>query len=118
MGQCGINSMALPPILFAGSKEVQGVVVDDVIAGRKNISLAISEPTAGSDVSNIRLTGERHGDDFIVNGQKKWITGGHIADYFTLVTRTGGAGPGGISLLLVDGASPGIKVRKMQTQFD
>eukprot|EP00930_Biecheleria_cincta_P046965 TRINITY_DN32488_c0_g1_i1.p1 TRINITY_DN32488_c0_g1~~TRINITY_DN32488_c0_g1_i1.p1 ORF type:complete len:432 (-),score=69.18 TRINITY_DN32488_c0_g1_i1:37-1332(-) len=118
LGQCGINSMALPPVLFAGSKEVQSMVVDDVISGRKNISLAISEPTAGSDVANIRATAVREGDSYRVNGQKKWITGGHIADFFTLAVRTGGAGNKGLSLLLVDARSPGIDVRKMETQFD
>jgi alkylation response protein AidB-like acyl-CoA dehydrogenase len=118
LGQLSINSMAFPPILSAGSKHIQDMVVPDVIAGHKNISLAISEPTAGSDVSAIRMTAEQQGEEFVVNGQKKWITGGHIADFFTLVARTGKAGPGGISLLLVDAKSPGIKVRKMETQFD
>lgn len=118
MGQVGINSMALPPILFAGSKALQDLVVPGVIAGRQNISLAISEPTAGSDVANIRATAERVGNHYIVNGQKKWITGGHIADFFTLVVRTGGPGPAGLSVLVVDAKSPGIHVRKMKTQFD
>jgi len=118
MGQCNINSMALPPILFAGSKAVQDLVVDGVIAGNKNIALAISEPTAGSDVAAIRATAVREGAGFRVNGQKKWITGGHMADYLTLAVRTGGPGNKGISLLLVDKASPGITVRKMATQFD
>lgn len=118
MGQCNINSMALPPILSAGSESVQAAVVDDVIAGRKNICLAISEPTAGSDVANIRMTASREGDYYKVNGQKKWITGGHMADYFTLVVRTGGAGGKGLSLLLVDAKSKGIAIRKMLTQFD
>jgi len=118
MGQCGINSMALPPIMTVGSKHVQDLVVDCVFAGEKNISLAISEPTAGSDVANIRLTAVREGDKYRVNGQKKWITGGHIASYFTLVTRTSGPGAKGISLFLVDATTPGITVRKMETQFD
>jgi len=53
-----------------------------------------------------------------VNGLKKWITGGLYADFFTLACRTGDAGMGGISLLLVDRNSPGLSVRKMETQFD
>jgi len=118
MGQCSINSMALPPIMCAGSKALQDAVVPGVIAGDKNIALAISEPAAGSDVSAIRLTAKREGDAYRVNGQKKWITGGHVADYFTLVARTGGPGPKGISLLLVDSKSSGISIRKMETQFD
>lgn len=120
LGQISINSMALPPIMTVGSKHVQDLVVQEVISGRKNISLAISEPTAGSDVSAIRLTGERKpdGKTFVLNGQKKWITGGLMADFFTVVARTGGPGAAGISLLLVDAKSPGIEIRKMQTQFD
>mmetsp|Transcript_118913 Transcript_118913/g.296683 ORF Transcript_118913/g.296683 Transcript_118913/m.296683 type:complete len:439 (+) Transcript_118913:68-1384(+) len=121
MGQCGINSMALPPVLFAGSEEVQAEVVDDVIAGRKNISLAISEPSAGSDVAGLRATAVREGDFYRVSGQKKWITGGHIADFLTLAVRTGGSTSGGqgVSLLLVDvKRTPGIEIRKMETQFD
>lgn len=117
MGQCGINSMALPPILFAGSRRVQDLVVDDVLAGRKNISLAISEPTAGSDVAALRATATREGEAYRVNGQKKWITGGHMADFLTLAVRTG-AGSKGISLLLADAKAPGIEIRKMETQFD
>lgn len=118
MGQVGINSMAIPPVLFAGSERIQDLVVDDVLSGRKNISLAISEPTAGSDVASIKATAVREGNEFRINGQKKWITGGHMADFFTLAVRTGGPGNKGISLLLVDAKSPGIDIRKMQTQFD
>lgn len=118
LGQCGINSMALPPVLFAGSPLVQSQVVDEVIQGRKNISLAISEPSAGSDVANLRTSAVLEKDVYVVNGQKKWITGGHMADFFTLAVRTGKAGPGGISLLLVDAKTPGFRVRKMDMQFD
>eukprot|EP00913_Durusdinium_trenchii_P026529 g24889.t1 len=97
-------------------------VVDEVIAGRhsdegegaeggKNISLAISEPSAGSDVANIGASAVAEKDVYVVNGQKKWITGGHMADYFTLAVRTGAAGAGGLSLLLVDARTPGVRVR-------
>mmetsp|Transcript_89031 Transcript_89031/g.157692 ORF Transcript_89031/g.157692 Transcript_89031/m.157692 type:complete len:434 (-) Transcript_89031:311-1612(-) len=118
MGQAGINSMALPPVLTVGSRHVQDMVVDPVISGQKNISLAISEPSAGSDVANIKLTAWREGDFYVVNGQKKWITGGNMADFFTLACRTGGAGGKGLSLLVVDRNTAGIDVRKMKTQFD
>jgi alkylation response protein AidB-like acyl-CoA dehydrogenase len=116
----GINSMALPPILLAGSQAIKDRVVRDVITGKKNICLAISEPYAGSDVAGIRCTAQKDpsGKFYLVNGLKKWITGGHMADYFTLACRTGGKGMTGISLLLVDRNTPGLSVRKMATQFD
>ena len=55
--------------------------------------------TAGSDVGNIRTTARREGDFYIVNGLKKWITGGLMGDYFTTAVRTGDedSGMGGIS---------------------
>lgn len=118
MGQSGINSIALPPIIHAGSEEMKRKVLSDVIKGKKFACLAISEPYAGSDVANIRTTAKREGDYYIVNGTKKWITGGLWADYFTCAVRTGGEGAEGISLLLLERNMPGINVRKMDTQFD
>jgi alkylation response protein AidB-like acyl-CoA dehydrogenase len=122
LGQNAINSMALPPILAAGSDYIKNLVCRDVITGKKNISLAISEPWAGSDVANIRTSAvpDASGEFYTVNGSKKWITGGAIADFFTVAVRTGepGSGMAGISLLLLDKNMPGIKIRKMPTQFD
>ena len=118
LGQMSINSMSLPPIIHYATDEIKDKVLRDVITGKKNCSLMISEPYAGSDVANIRTEAKRSGDNFIVNGQKKWITGGLFADYFTCLVRTGGAGPGGLSLLLLEKSMPGITVRKMETQFD
>ena len=118
LGQLAINSMALPPIINFASDHIKNMVVKDVVQGRKNCSLMISEPSAGSDVANVRTTAERVGDHFIVNGTKKWITGGLHADFFTCVVRTGGPGGGGLSLLLLDKDMPGIKIRKLPTQFD
>jgi alkylation response protein AidB-like acyl-CoA dehydrogenase len=120
LGQAAINSMALPPILNAGSEEMKRRVVPAVVRGEKNICLAISEPYAGSDVANIRTTARREGDYYIVNGLKKWITGGLMGDYFTTAVRTGeeGSGMGGISILLLERNMPGISIRKMDTQFD
>jgi len=82
------------------------------------ICLAISEPEAGSDVANLKTTAVKEGDYYIVNGAKKWITGGLMADYFTTVVRTGGEGFGGLSLLLIERNTPGINIRKMEAQFD
>lgn len=118
LGQLAINSMALPPIEKYGSKYLRDLVMRDVIEGRKFCSLMISEPTAGSDVANIKATAERIGDFYKVNGLKKWITGGHMADFFTTAVRTGADGAGGLSLLLIPRELPGIKVRKMETMFD
>jgi len=118
LGQLGINSMALPPLMAGGHPDIKKLVIEPVVRGYKNICLAISEPGAGSDVGNIQTTARREGDYYIVNGSKKWITGGLFADYFTMAVRTGKPGMGGISLLLIDRQTPGIEIRKMQTQQD
>lgn len=116
--QENVSSMAMPPIMFHGSEQVKKEVVRDVVMGRKHVSLMISEPHAGSDVAGIKTTAVRDGDAFVVNGQKKWITGGFMADFFMAVVRTGGPGAAGISLVLIPAGLPGIHIRKMKTQFD
>lgn len=120
LAQMSINSMALPPIVNFGSQYLKEKVVKDVVQGRKFCCLAISEPFAGSDVANIRTTAVKKSDHYIVNGQKKWITGGLMGDYFTTLVRTGekNSGAFGLSLLLLERTMPGITIRKMETQFD
>jgi alkylation response protein AidB-like acyl-CoA dehydrogenase len=119
LGQLSIDSMAVPPLLHAlDTCPIARQVVEDVVAGHATVALAISEPAAGSDVANIEATAERDGDSYLVNGSKKWITGGLTADYFTTLVRTGGPGFAGLSLLLIDARTPGIRVRRMETQFD
>lgn len=108
--------IALPPILKYGSQYLKDKVARDVITGKKIMSLAITEPGYGSDVSGIETTARREGDYYIVNGEKKFITSGWRADYFTTAVRTGGKGIPGISLLLIERNMPGVSVRKLKTQ--
>jgi len=116
-----VNSMALPPVLFAGSEELKKRVAPDVVRGEKFIALAISEPLAGSDISNMQSTAVRTSDgkSWILNGQKKWISGAAQADYLTVACRTAeNAGMMGLSLFVVDAKAKGVSIRKMKTQFD
>ena len=108
--------IALPPILRFGSEYLKNLVAKDLITGKKIIALAITEPYVGSDVASIQTTARREGDFYIVNGEKKFISSGIKADYYTLAVRTGGPGMGGISLLLVEKNTPGITARRMKTQ--
>lgn len=109
-------NIALPPILAVGSDSIKNKVARKVITGESIIALAITEPYAGSDVANIRTTARREGNFFIVNGEKKFITSGMKADFFTTAVRTGGEGMGGISLLLIERDMPGVHCRKLKTQ--
>ena len=112
MGGMGIG---LPPVLHFGSDYLKEKVARPCLTGEKFICLAISEPYAGSDVANIRTTAvkDASGDFYVVNGEKKWITNGVFADYFTVAVRTGGPGIGGISLMLLEKSMPGIECVQM-----
>lgn len=109
--------IALPPVLNFGSEFLQKKV-KDVVDGKKIICLNVTEPYAGSDVAGIRTTAEKTADGkyYVVNGEKKWITNGIFADFFTVAVRTGGKGMNGISLLLLEKSMRGIECRFMKMQ--
>jgi len=114
-GLIGGMSIGLPPVLHTENEELRDRVGLPVIRGEKRIALAISEPSAGSDVANLKTTAIEDGDFYVVNGMKKWITCGMFADYFTTAVRTGGEGSGmlGIELLLIERTRKGVSTRAM-----
>lgn len=116
-GLFGGLSIGLPPVLQVGSEEMKQKVAVPCLAGEKFICLAITEPSAGSDVANLKCTAVKtpDGKHYIVNGEKKWITNGVFADFFTVAVRTGGEGMGGVSLLLIE-RGPGVKTTQMKCQ--
>ncbi|KAF9369855.1 hypothetical protein CPC16_004136, partial [Podila verticillata] len=113
-GLCGGLGIGLPPIIKFGSEELKSRIVPECLAGRKTICLAITEPSAGSDVANLTTVANEAQDGYIVNGEKKWITNGTFADYFTTAVRTGGEGMGGVSLIVVERTMPGVQTRQMK----
>ena len=102
------HTIGAPPIARFGSAEMKARVLPPILAGEKISALAITEPSAGSDVANLKTTARRDGDHFIVRGEKTFITSGMRADYYSVAVRTGGAGMGGISLLLIERDTPGF----------
>jgi len=80
-------------------------------AGTAISAFALTEPGSGSDVANTRMTAEREGDGFVLNGEKTWISNGGIADVYTVFARTGEApGARGLSAFLVPSDTPGLSV--------
>ncbi|CCD90058.1 putative acyl-CoA dehydrogenase [Bradyrhizobium sp. ORS 285] len=102
------HSIGAPPIARAARPEVRAKVLPEILSGRKISALAITEPSGGSDVANLRTKAVRDGDHYVVSGEKTFITSGMRADYITVAVRTGGPGPAGVSLLLVAGDTPGL----------
>jgi len=112
-----IHYIAVPPVLFFGSDHLREMI-KPCITAEKLICLAISEPTAGSDVRNITTTAKTDPNDpnyYIVNGEKYWITGGMKSDFFVTAVRTGGPGIFGISLLLIE-RGPGVITNRLPLQ--
>ena len=103
------HSIGLPPILAHGSEALKRTIVPAVLAGEKIAALAITEPGGGSDVARLACRARRDGSDWIVDGEKAFITSGLRADWLTVAVRTGGPGAGGISLLAVPGDVPGLE---------
>jgi len=115
-GLFGGLAIGLPPVLKFGSEAMRQRVAPACLRGEKVICLAITEPTHGSDVSGLQTTARKTPDGrfFIVNGEKKWITNGVFADFFTVAVRTGGPGYDGISLLLIERSMAGVTTRQMK----
>ncbi len=108
----GSYSIAMPPVLNMGTEEQKQKFLVPVLKGEKIAALGITEPNAGSDVANIRTRAVREGDHYVVNGAKTFITSGCRAHFITTAVRTGGPGYKGISLLMIDSATPGFSVAK------
>jgi acyl-CoA dehydrogenase len=102
------HTIGAPPIARAALPHVKARVLPQILSGEKISALAITEPSGGSDVAQLRTSARRDGDHYVLNGQKAFITSGMRADYITTAVRTGGPGASGISLILVEGHSPGL----------
>jgi acyl-CoA dehydrogenase len=103
-----------PPVAHVGTHEQKMRFVAPVLRGEKISALAITEPSGGSDVASLRTKAVRDGDHYVVTGQKAFITSGVRADFLTTAVRTGGEGMGGVSLLVIEGDTPGLSRSPMK----
>lgn len=117
LGKCGAGgvwaalngrSISIEPIEKLANEEIKSRCLEDIVLGRKSSSLAITEPSGGSDVAGLKTRAERDGDHYIINGAKTFITSGMDSEYFVVGARTGGEGLNGISLFFVDLDTPGF----------
>jgi acyl-CoA dehydrogenase len=108
MASVGSRSIMLKPLTELANEDIKQRALPELLSGRKGGALGITEPGGGSDVANMKTTAKRDGDDWILNGQKMFITGGMQASYFVIGARTGDAGLGGISLFFVEAGADGF----------
>ncbi|KAK7963629.1 hypothetical protein PG988_010603 [Apiospora saccharicola] len=112
----GASNVGAPPILHAGTEEQKRRWLPGLFDWTTSFCLAITEATAGSDVSAIRTSAVRtpDGTAYIVNGLKKWVTGAPWATHMTTAVRTTtGNSASDISLLVIPLDSPGVSIRKI-----
>ncbi len=103
------SEIVAPYIQHFGTDEQKHQWLPRMVSGEVVSAVGMSEPNGGSDLQNLSTTARREGDEFVVNGQKVFITSGHTADLLVLACRTNEQrGAKGISLLLVDTNTPGF----------
>jgi acyl-CoA dehydrogenase len=114
MGFGAHNEIAKPHLVRFGTDAQKSRYLRDLIAGRKVGALAITEPTAGSNVSAIKTTATRAAKGWTLDGEKIFITNGPIADVYFVAAKTAPAkGHRGISMFLFDRQTPGFSVETM-----
>jgi alkylation response protein AidB-like acyl-CoA dehydrogenase len=108
--------LAAPTIATHGTPEQIEAYVRDIVTGQRAWCQLFSEPGAGSDLAGLQAKAMLDGDEYIVNGQKVWTSGGHIADLGMLIARTNSDVPKhqGITYFAIDMHQPGVDVRPLR----
>ncbi|MEU9256374.1 acyl-CoA dehydrogenase family protein [Streptomyces sp. NPDC048270] len=103
-----VHSLACHGLAGYGTKEQQAAHLPAMLGGGLLGAYCLSEPAAGSDAASLTTKAVRDGDDWIITGTKAWITHGGVADFYTVLARTGVEGPKGITAFLVPGDAEGL----------
>ncbi|UOB14217.1 acyl-CoA dehydrogenase family protein [Streptomyces sp. HP-A2021] len=103
-----VHSLASYALAAYGTKEQQVEHLPAMLGGGMLGAYCLSEPHSGSDAAALRTRAVRDGDAWVITGTKAWITHGGIADFYTVMARTGEDGPRGITAFLVPGDAPGL----------
>ncbi len=110
-------NMATPALASFGSHELREEFLAPAIAGDQVAAIGVSEQGAGSDVSSIKTSARRDGDDYVINGAKMWITNGTQADWICLLANTSeGSGHRNKSLIIVPLKENGQRARGIEVQ--
>jgi butyryl-CoA dehydrogenase len=113
-----VNALGSFPIILGGTDERKQRWLPDIAAGKKLIAFGLSEKDAGSDAGSMQTRAERDGDEYVLNGEKKWNTGGAVASINTIFAVTNpGRGARGISALVVEKDTPGYRVGKHEDKM-
>ncbi|MFG2942730.1 acyl-CoA dehydrogenase family protein [Streptomyces sp. NPDC048282] len=103
-----VHTLASYALAAYGTKQQQVEHLPAILGGGLLGAYCLSEPASGSDAASLRTRAVRDGDHWVINGTKAWITHGGIADFYTVMARTGGEGSHGITAFLVPGDAEGL----------
>jgi acyl-CoA dehydrogenase len=112
----GNSLTAAQTYLKWGTEDQKTTIVSNLAAGKVE-SIALSEPGAGSDLGGVRTRASVEDGDYVVNGQKTWISGAHVAEHILVLTREDASGTKheGLTLLMVPADTPGLEIRGIET---
>ena len=106
-----MQGLGAGPISLYGNAAQRAAWLPKTRSGAVIAAFALSEPASGSDVANIAATARRDGGDYVLDGEKTWISNGGIADLYIVFARTGEApGARGLSAFIVAGDNPGMTI--------
>lgn len=119
---CGLllvlSALPVYPIIIAGTEEQKSRYLSRAASGEYRYCFALTEPGAGSDAAAISTTAVRKGDEYVLNGEKCYISGGSVADFATVFAKTDtGAGARGMSAFVVPTDSPGFSVGRLDKKM-
>jgi alkylation response protein AidB-like acyl-CoA dehydrogenase len=104
-----VNKLGTLPLLLAGDDAIKERYLPMVARGEAMFSYCLSEPEAGSDAVAMTTRAVREGDEYVLNGVKRWITNAGLSDFYTVFAVTGpGVGAKGISAFVVEKSDPGV----------
>ena len=108
-------SMLGPTLMIHGTDEQKRQHIPEILASEVFWAQGYSEPGAGSDLASLTTRATRDGDDYVINGQKIWTSGAHLADWIFALVRTDPDAPKhrGISFVMMDAKTPGISIRPL-----
>lgn len=106
-----LSALPSQPVMIGGDDRQKKWIGEGIASGSLKGAFCLTEPNHGSDAANLETRAVRDGDDYIINGEKMYISGGTVADYVVCFARTDGTpGPKGISAFIVEAKTPGFKV--------
>ncbi len=105
-----LSALSTQPINIGGSEEQKHGWLSKSASGEIKGAFCLTEPNTGSDAASLESRARRDGDDYVINGEKMYISGGSVAHFVSFFARTGGPGAGGISGFIVPTATPGFSV--------